>query len=55
MVHSDTICPVVAMYVHIMATFDAAQVILVNFEELILNWLRMSFDAKVWQLLLRPL
>jgi len=31
-----------------MATFDAAQVILLNFEELILNRLIMSFDAKVW-------
>jgi len=32
-----------------MATFDAGQFILVNFEELSLNWLRMSFDAKEWQ------
>jgi len=33
-----------------MATFDAAQVILFNFEELNLN-LRTSFDGKVWQTL----
>jgi len=33
------------------ATFDAAQLIRVNFEELSLNWLRMSFDAKEWQTL----
>jgi len=34
-----------------MATFVAPQVILSNFEVLILNRLRISFDAKVWQIL----
>jgi len=34
-----------------MATFHAAQLIPVNFEELSVNWLRMSFDAKEWQTL----
>jgi len=34
-----------------MATFDEAQVILYNFEELIMNWLRTSFDTKVRQTL----
>jgi len=32
-------------------TLDAAKVILLNFEALILNRLRMSFDVKVWQTL----
>jgi len=34
-----------------MATFDAAQLVLANFEELSLNWLRLSFDTKEWQTL----
>jgi len=34
-----------------MATFDAAQLILFNFEELSLNWLRMSFNARECQTL----
>jgi len=34
-----------------MATFDAPQVILFNFEELILNQLHMLFDPNVWQTL----
>jgi len=34
-----------------MATFDAAQVILVNFEELTMNWLHLCLDAKEWQTL----
>jgi len=34
-----------------MTTIDAAQGIIFNFEEFILNRLRMSFDAKVWQTL----
>jgi len=34
-----------------MATFDTAQLILHNFEELSLNWLSMSFDDKERQTL----
>jgi len=34
-----------------MATFDAAQLILGNFGELSINWLRSSFDDKEWQTL----
>jgi len=34
-----------------MASYDAGQFILVNFEELSLNWLRMSFGAREWQTL----
>jgi len=34
-----------------MATYNTAQLILVNFEELSLNWLRTTFDAKLWQTL----
>jgi len=35
-----------------MATFETAYLILVNFKEYSLNWLRMTFDAKEWQTLL---
>jgi len=43
-----TCCMVVCS---LMATFDALQVILFNFDELILHRLRMSFDDKWWQTL----
>jgi len=33
-----------------MASFDAAQLILVNFDELSLNWLHMAFDDKNLQI-----
>jgi len=33
------------------ATFDTAQLILINFEELSVKWLRMYLDNKEWQTL----
>jgi len=41
---SREVCP-------FMAIFDASQLNLVNFEELKLNWPRMSFNDKEWQIM----